>query len=65
MIAIPEHFVIPNEHVELSGPHFLQSTVARAHMAGATDRIRLNSCVTLLPQHPIVLAKARVGLAVT
>jgi probable F420-dependent oxidoreductase len=59
MIAIPEHFVIPNEHVELSGPHFLQSTIAQAYIAGATEKIRLNSCVTLLPlQHPIVLAKA-------
>lgn len=59
MIAVPEHFVIPTEHVELSGPHYLQSTVAQAYIAGATERIRLNSCVTLLPlQHPIVLAKA-------
>lgn len=59
MIAIPEHFVIPDEHVELSGPHFLQSTVAQAYIAGATEKIRLNSCVTVLPlQHPIVLAKA-------
>lgn len=58
MIAVPEHFAIPNEHVELSGPHYLQSTVAQAYLAGATERIRLNSCVTLLPlQHPIVLAK--------
>ncbi|OBG19275.1 TIGR03619 family F420-dependent LLM class oxidoreductase [Mycobacterium sp. 852002-51057_SCH5723018] len=59
MIAIPEHFVIPADNVELSGPHYLQSTVAQAYIAGATERIRLNSCVTLLPlQHPIVLAKA-------
>jgi probable F420-dependent oxidoreductase len=59
MIAVPEHFVIPDEHVELSGPHYLQSTVAQAYIAGATERIRLNSCVTILPlQHPIVLAKA-------
>jgi len=59
MIAVPEHFVIPTEHVELSGPHYLQSTVAQAYIAGATERVRLNSCVTLLPlQHPIVLAKA-------
>jgi len=56
---VPEHFVIPTEHVELSGPHYLQSTVAQAYLAGATERIRLNSCVTVLPlQHPIVLAKA-------
>lgn len=59
MIAIPEHFVIPTDHVALSGPHYLQSTVAQAYIAGATERIRLNSCVTILPlQHPIVLAKA-------
>lgn len=59
MIAIPEHFVIPTDHVELSGPHYLQSTVAQAYIAGATEKIRVNSCVTVLPlQHPIVLAKA-------
>ncbi|WP_066913809.1 TIGR03619 family F420-dependent LLM class oxidoreductase [Mycobacterium interjectum] len=59
MIAIPEHFVIPTDHVDLSGPHYLQSTVAQAYIAGATEKIRLNSCVTILPlQHPIVLAKA-------
>lgn len=59
MIAIPEHYVIPTDHVELSGPHYLSSTVAQAYIAGATEKIRLNSCVTILPlQHPIVLAKA-------
>ncbi len=59
MVAVPEHFVIPNEFVELSGPHYLQSTVAQAYIAGATERIHINSCVTVLPlQHPIVLAKA-------
>lgn len=59
MIAVPEHFVIPTEHVELSGPHYFQSTVAQAYIAGATERIMLNSCITVLPLHqPIVLAKA-------
>lgn len=59
MVAVPEHFVIPSEFVELSGPHYLHSTVAQAYIAGATERIRINSCVTVLPlQHPIVLAKA-------
>ncbi|OBF92005.1 LLM class F420-dependent oxidoreductase [Mycobacterium sp. 852002-51152_SCH6134967] len=59
MIAVPEHFAIPNDHVELSGPHYLQSTVAQAYLAGATQRIMLNSCITVLPlQHPIVLAKS-------
>jgi probable F420-dependent oxidoreductase len=59
MIPIPEHFVVPNAHVELSGPHYFHSTVAQAFIAGATQRIRVNSTVTLLPlQHPVIMAKA-------
>ena len=59
MLAVPEHFIIPRTHVELSGPHYFHSTVAQAYLAGATQRIRINSCVTLLPlQHPIIMAKA-------
>lgn len=59
MIPIPEHFVVPNAHVELSGPHYFHSTVAQAFIAGATQRIRVISSVTLLPlQHPVVMAKA-------
>ncbi|RZT18081.1 putative F420-dependent oxidoreductase [Mycobacterium sp. BK558] len=59
MIAVPEHFLVPDSHVELSGPHYFHSTVAQSFLAGATTRIPINSCVTLLPlQHPIVLAKA-------
>jgi len=59
MIPIPEHFVVANSHVELSGPHYFHSTVAQAFLAGATQRIRLLSSVTLLPlQHPVVMAKA-------
>jgi len=59
MIPVPEHFIVPTAHVELSGPHYFHSTVAQAFIAGATQRIRVNSCVTLLPlQHPVILAKA-------
>ena len=59
MLSIPEHFAIPQEHVEFSGGHWLSSTTAQAFLAGATERILLNSCATILPlQHPIVLAKA-------
>lgn len=61
MVSVPEHFVVPHSHLELSGPHYLHSTVAQAFVAGATRRIRVNSSVTILPlHHPIVLAK---GLA--
>lgn len=59
MISVPEHFLIPHEQVELSGPHYFNATAAQAYLAGATERIRVNSSVTLLPlQHPVVLAKA-------
>jgi probable F420-dependent oxidoreductase len=59
MVSVPEHFVVPHSHLELSGPHYLHSTVAQAFIAGATKRIRVNSSVTILPlHHPVVLAKA-------
>ena len=59
MVCVPEHFVVPHSHLELSGPHYLHSTVAQAFIAGATQRIRVNSSVTILPlHHPVVLAKA-------
>jgi probable F420-dependent oxidoreductase len=58
MIAVPEHHVIPREHVELSGPHYFHAATAMAYIAGATERIRVNSCITILPlQNPIVQAK--------
>jgi probable F420-dependent oxidoreductase len=59
MISTPEHFIIPNEHVELSGPHYFHAAAAQGYLAGATKRIRINSSIALLPlQHPIVTAKA-------
>ena len=59
MISTPEHFIIPNEHVELSGPHYFHAAAAQGYFAGATQRIRINSSIAILPlQHPIVTAKA-------
>jgi probable F420-dependent oxidoreductase len=59
MISTPEHFIIPNEHVELSGPHHFHAAAAQGYFAGATKRIRINSSIAILPlQHPIVTAKA-------
>ena len=58
MIAVPEHYVVPREHVELSGPHYLSAYPTMAYWAGATERIRVNSCIAILPlQHPIITAK--------
>jgi probable F420-dependent oxidoreductase len=59
MVAVPEHLVVPRDHVDLSGPHYFHATTAQAYIAGATEHIRVNSCVSILPlQHPIVTAKA-------
>jgi probable F420-dependent oxidoreductase len=59
MVCVPEHFLIPNEHLELSGPHYFHSPAGMGYFAGATERIRVNSALTILPlHHPVVLAKA-------
>jgi probable F420-dependent oxidoreductase len=59
MISVPEHFIIPNEHVELSGPHYFHAAAGQGYFAGATERIMINSSIAILPlQHPIVTAKA-------
>lgn len=59
MIAAPEHFVVPNSHLDLSGPRYPHAYAAMAYLAGATSRIRVNSSIAILPlQHPTVTAKA-------
>jgi probable F420-dependent oxidoreductase len=59
MLSVPEHFVVPDEHVALSGPHYFHAAAGQGYFAGATRRILVNSSVAILPlQHPIVTAKA-------
>lgn len=59
MICVPEHHIIPRAHVELSGAHYFDAYTGMAYFAGATERIRVNSCIALLPtRHPIITAKA-------
>jgi probable F420-dependent oxidoreductase len=59
MIGVPEHFVIGLDQLEESGPHFFHATAAQGVLAGATETIRINSCLTQLPlQHPVAHAKA-------
>ena len=31
MIAVPEHFIIPDEHLELSGPHYFHAAAAQGY----------------------------------
>jgi len=59
MLAVPEHLIIPREHIDLSGPHYFHAAAGQGYLAGATQRIKINSGLTILPlQHPIVMAKA-------
>jgi probable F420-dependent oxidoreductase len=54
-----EHFVIPQHHLELSGDHYMHTTVALGCIAGQTKNIRLSTSINLLPlQNPMVQAKA-------
>lgn len=58
MIAVPEHFIIPREHVDLSGAFYLAAYPSMAFFAGATEKIRVNSCIAIQPvQNPVIAAK--------
>ena len=48
MIGTPEHFAIPPDQKEHSGSFWFHPTVAQVALAGATERIRLNSGITIL-----------------
>lgn len=59
MISVPEHIVIPNHHTELSGKFYFHAYSGMAYFAGATERIMVNSSISILPlQNPMVSAKA-------
>lgn len=59
MISVPEHHIIPNDHIDLSGGFYFHAITAMAYLAGATRKMRVNSCIHLLPlQNPVVTAKA-------
>jgi probable F420-dependent oxidoreductase len=58
-VFLPEHFLTPLPHVELSGNHYFHATTAQGFIAGATSTIRIGSMVTIFPlHHPVVTAKA-------
>ena len=39
MVFLPEHFLTPTSHLELSGNHYFDATTAQAFLAGATSTI--------------------------
>lgn len=53
-----EHFIIPKEHIALSGDWYFHTVVALGYIGGQTKNLRLSSSVSILPlQNPIVQAK--------
>ncbi len=58
-INVPEHIVMPNELAPTMGAYWPHAFTAMAFIAGATTRLKVNSCVIVLPYHePLALAKA-------
>ena len=58
-LKVPEHYVVPASAVDTTGSFYLHASTAQAFLAGGTERIRLNTGVTLLPLvSPLVTAKA-------
>lgn len=54
-----EHFIIPSDHLAMSGAYWHHGTVFLAGVAGNTERLGLASSINILPlQHAIVQAKA-------
>lgn len=57
-IAVPEHYIVPKAYVPQAGPHHVSAYIGMAAFAGATQKIRVNSCIALLPaMNPIITAK--------
>jgi len=58
-VVMGEHFVIPTNHLSLSGDHYFHTAVALGVIGGCTKNIRMTPAISILPlQHPIVQAKA-------
>ena len=54
MISVPEHFLIPRAHVDLSGPHHFHAYAAMGYYAGATSHIPVSYTHLTLPTKRIV-----------
>jgi probable F420-dependent oxidoreductase len=58
-ITTSEHFAMPYEEVPRLGPFWTDALSVLSFVAGATERVRLDASVLVLPyHHPLALAKA-------
>lgn len=54
-----EHFIVPQEHIAMSGAHYFNTPVGLAFLAGHTKKMKLSSSISILPlQNPLAQAKA-------
>jgi probable F420-dependent oxidoreductase len=59
MVFLPEHFLTPRTHLDLSGNHYFDAATAQGFIAGATSTITIGSMVSILPLHnPVIAAKS-------
>jgi probable F420-dependent oxidoreductase len=59
MITTSEHIVAPMDMVVRLGGYWLHAMTVLAFVAGATERVRVDATVLVLPyHHPVMLAKA-------
>jgi probable F420-dependent oxidoreductase len=59
MITTSEHIVAPADMVARLGGYWLHAMTVLAFVAGATERVRVDAMVLVLPyHHPVMLAKA-------
>src|SRR5271165_2782109 len=57
-VFLPEHYLTPAAHLDLSGDHYFDAVTAQSFIAGATSTITVGSMVSILPLHnPIIAAK--------
>jgi probable F420-dependent oxidoreductase len=58
-VTTSEHFAMPYEEVSRLGPYWTHALSVLAFVAGATEQVRLDASVLVLPyHHPLGLAKA-------
>jgi len=58
-VTTSEHFAMPYETVPRLGPYWQHALSVMAFLAGATERVRIDATVLVLPyHHPLALAKA-------
>ncbi len=58
-VSVSEHFLTASSQVDLTGNRWFDGSTAQAAIAGATERVVINTLLTILPlHHPVEMAKS-------